>query len=78
MATDESLTVVLRQEAAPAGQWVVELQRVGGRLSIYRGTKEAKNWALAVAQELAEFLDVPLVLRLRPVGESGVPSGGLP
>ncbi len=66
----QSITVVLYQEAAPSGQWVVELHKPGGRMTFYRGISLGRERALAIAQELAQFLGAALVT---PTGQPSAP-----
>ncbi len=73
--TGQPITVVLYQEVAPARQWVVELHKPGGRMTFYRGISLGRERALAIAQELAQFLGAPLSL---PPVQSSAPSGAVP
>ncbi len=59
----EPYDVEIHQEDTGAGQWVVELRKMGGRLSVQRQVKECHEQALAFARSLADFLGVPLVER---------------
>lgn len=55
-----NLTVLLFKETL-SRQWVIELQAVGKRMSVYRSAPDIKSVAEAKAKELAVFLNIPFL-----------------
>jgi hypothetical protein len=54
----EAMQVVLFQEL-PSQEWVVDLQKMGYRFTVYRSAPGVRHTADAMANGLAQFLGIP-------------------
>jgi hypothetical protein len=72
--------VRIRQEPSPAGQWAVELLKMGGCYELKRFPRERRDLAQNCAREFSEFTEIPLgqpVVREEEVKNDG-PAESLP